>query len=384
MRPPKLLLAALPAVLLLPSCGDSGGNAKSAASEPVAVTLTENGCDPTTLSATGGTVTFAVKNDRADKAEFEILSKAPAILIEKFLESKAAGSFQVNLQDGSYEVICGAPSDTRAALTVTGQGATVELKVDKTALDAAVTAYTAYVLEQTQQLATGTKAFTDAVRAGDTEKAKSLYAQVRLPWERIEPVAELFPDSDGVIDSRADDFERKEADPDFTGFHALEYGLWANGTIGGAKVDLVSLANRLDTDIAELIGLVKGLEIQPQVMTNGAAALIEEAASTKITGEEERYSKTDLATFAANVEGSRKVFNLVEVMLQGVNKKLDDSITKDFKTVDDLLANYKDGTGYATYDKVTSGDRDRFKSSMASLSEDLAQITGSFGLEVSD
>ena len=68
----------------------------------------------------------------------------------------------------------------------------------------------------------------------------------------------------------------------------------------------------------------------------------------------------------------------------GVNKKLDDSITKDFKTVDDLLAKYKEGSGYASYDKVTNGDRDKFKSSMASLSEDLAQMSGSFGLEVAE
>jgi iron uptake system component EfeO len=382
MRSTKILLACLPVAVLVVGCSDDGG--ASAAPEPVTVTLTEAGCDPTTVAATGGTVTFAVKNDRADKAEFEILSKAPEILIEKFLESKAAGNFQVNLKAGEYEIICGAPSDTRAALTITGQGGVAVLKVDKTALDAAVTAYSAYVLEQTRALETGTKAFTDTVRAGDTEKAKLLYAQVRIPWERIEPVAELFPDSDGVIDSRADDFEKKEADPDFTGFHAIEYGLWANGTIGGTKVDLVALANRLDKDITELIALVKGLEIQPQVMTNGAAALIEEAANTKITGEEERYSKTDLVTFAANVEGSRKVFDLVEVLLKGVNKKADDNITKDFKTVDDLLAKYKEGTGYASYDKVTSSDRDKFKSSMASLSEDLALVSGSFGLEVAE
>ncbi|MEO8696016.1 MAG: iron uptake system protein EfeO [Acidimicrobiales bacterium] len=381
MRCTKILLAALPVAVLVAGCSDDGGGG-SAATEPVTVTLTDAGCDPTVVSATGGTVTFAVKNDRDSKAEFEILSKTPEILVEKFLESKAAGNFQVNLKAGSYEIICGAPSDTRAALTITGQGDVAVLKVDKAALDAAVTAYTAYVREQTKALETGTKAFTDAVRAGDTEKAKTLYAQVRIPWERIEPVAELFPDSDGVIDSRADDFEQKEADPEFTGFHAIEYGLWANGTIGGAKVDLVSLANGLDKDIAALIALVNGLEIQPQVMTNGAAALIEEAANTKITGEEERYSKTDLATFAANVEGARKVFDLVEVLLSGVNKKLDDSITKDFTTVDDLLAKYKEGAGYASYDKVTNGDRDKFKTSMASLSEDLAQVTGSFGLEV--
>jgi len=384
MQCSKILLAVLPVAVLVAGCSDDGGSGGGSAAEPVSVTLTEAGCDPTTVSATGGTVTFAVKNDRDAKAEFEILSKTPEILIEKFLASKAAGNFQVNLAAGSYEIICGAPSDTRAALTVTGDGGVAVLKVDKTALDAAVTAYTAYVREQTNALATGTKAFTDAVRAGDTEKAKTLYAQVRIPWERIEPVAELFPDSDGVIDSRADDFEKKEADSEFTGFHAIEYGLWSDGTINGAKVDLISLANRLDNDIAALIALVNGLEIQPQLMTNGAAALIEEAANTKITGEEERYSKTDLATFAANVEGSRKVFDLVEVLLNGVNKKLGDSITKDFKTVDDLLAKYKDDAGYASYDKVTSGDRDKFKSSMASLSEDLAQVTGSFGLEVAE
>ena len=384
MRSTKILLAVLPVAVLMAGCSDDGEGESAAAAGPVTVTLTEAGCDPTKVAATGGTVTFAVKNDRNAKAEFEIVSKTPEILIEKFLESKAAGSFQVNLKAGSYEIICGAPSDTRAALTITGDGGVAVLKVDKPALDAAVTAYTAYVREQTKALENGTKAFTDAVRAGDTDKAKTLYAQVRIPWERIEPVAELFPDSDGVIDSRADDFEKKEADPEFSGFHAIEYGLWANGTIGGAKVDLTALANRLDKDIAQLIALVNGLEIQPQVMTNGAAALIEEAANTKITGEEERYSKTDLTTFAANVEGSRKVFDLVDALLRGVDKELDDSIAKDFKTVDQLLAKYKDGSGFMTYDKVTSGDRDKFKSSMAPLSENLAQVSGSFGLEVAE
>ena len=103
---------------------------------------------------------------------------------------------------------------------------------------------------------------------------------------------------------------KAEADPDFTGFHALEYGLFAGG-----DVDMAALADRLDTDIQSLIGEVEVLEIQPQVMTNGAAALIEEAAQTKITGEEERYSGTDLVTLQANVDGANKVFVLVSPLL---------------------------------------------------------------------
>ncbi len=78
-----------------------------------------------------------------------------------------------------------------------------------------------------------------------------------MPWEAIEPVAELFPDSDAVIDSRADDFAKAEADPDFTGFHALEYGLWAQGTKDGATVDLKALADRLDKDMQDLLAKVE-------------------------------------------------------------------------------------------------------------------------------
>ena len=175
----------------------------------------------------------------------------PQIIAEEFLEAGKSGSYTVSLPAGQYQVICGAPSDPRADLVVTGEGGTTPAaaansKVDQAALAAAVTAYTAYVDEQTQKLTTGTKAFTDAVRAGDVAEAKALYANARVPWEEIEPVAELFPDCDAVIDSRADDFAKAEADPTFTGFHAIEYGLWAQGTKDGANVDLTALANGLD------------------------------------------------------------------------------------------------------------------------------------------
>ena len=170
-----------------------------------------------------------------------------------------------------------------------------------------------------------------------------------MPWEAIEPVAELFPDSDAVIDSRADDYDKAEADPDFSGFHALEYGLWAQGTINGATVDLTALADRLDSDIAELIAKVKTITIAPQVMTNGAGALIEEASQGKITGEEDRYSKTDLTTLAANVDGSQEIFNLLQPLITTANQQLATDLQASFDKVNAILAKYKqaDGTLHA-------------------------------------
>ena len=219
--------------------GSSGGTTAAAPAETatptptatVGLSLTETGCDPVTLTALAGAVTFNVDNARDAKAEFEILSATPKILTEEFLEPGASGSFTVDLVAGDYQVICGRPSDTRAAYTVTGEGRGATLKVDEAALTAAATAYKASVLEQADILAR-TAEFATAVESGDVEQAKALYAPGRIPWETIEPVAELFPDVDGAIDSRVDDHKGPD-DPEWTGWHRIEKGLWEDNSTEG-------------------------------------------------------------------------------------------------------------------------------------------------------
>ena len=70
-------------------------------------------------------------------------------------------------------------------------------------------------------------------RPENVEKAKALFAPTRINYEAIEPIAELFSDLDVSIDSRADDYEKAEADPAFPGFHRLEYGLWEKNSTEG-------------------------------------------------------------------------------------------------------------------------------------------------------
>ena len=196
---------------------------------------------------------------------------------------------------------------------MTGEGGAQQaLTVDPAALDAATKAYAAYVDQQVDQLVAGTTELVTAVKGGDVAAAKALYAPVRRPWERIEPVAELFPDSDAAIDSRVDDFSGPD-DPKFTGFHRIEKGLWEDGSTNG----LDTFADQLQTDVQSLATNVRSLQITPDVMVNGAAGLIEEAAQTKITGEEERYSRTDLDTFAANVDGAKVIYDTISPLLGG-------------------------------------------------------------------
>jgi iron uptake system component EfeO len=119
-------------------------------------------------------------------------------------------------------------------------------------------------------------------------------------------------------------------------------------------------------------------------MINGSAGLIEEAATGKITGDEERYAGTSLQTFAANVEGAREIIDLNADLLKDVDPDLYATIEKSFDDIEAGLAKYSNGDGtYKDYSTLTDADRAPLKAELAVLSENLSQVAAAFGLEVS-
>ena len=172
---------------------------------------------------------------------------------------------------GTYQMICGNTQAPKGALTVTG-GAAPSLPpnavVDQAKLDAARDGYATYVNEQVTDLVAKIGAFTAAVESGDLAGAKALYAPARIPWERIEPIAELFPDLDQAIDFREEDFDGGVEDPGFKGFHKIEKVLFKDGTTDG----LAPLAAELRANVAELKKRVDALVIDPRVMARARAS----------------------------------------------------------------------------------------------------------------
>ena len=57
-------------------------------------------------------------------------------------------------------------------------------------------------------------AFVAAIKSGDVERAKQLFATTREPYEAIEPVAESFGDLDPAIDARINDVDGRLHDVD--------------------------------------------------------------------------------------------------------------------------------------------------------------------------
>jgi len=374
--------------LVVAACGSSGSTTATsdttAGPQQVPVTLTDQGCDPAALRVDAGAVTFVITNSSSSRSEFEVRTAKPSIVGES--EGIAAGTtaeLDLDLQDGTYDLSCGTGDVYHDALVVgTGVGevasaTTVEGAADLTGV---VTAYTAYVDAQLDDLVSRTQALADATASGNLDTSRQTYGASRLPYERLEPIAELFPDLDGAMDAREDDFPQGVDDPTFTGWHRIEYLLYQQGDVAAAA----PFAKQLAADTVELQQQIAAITIDPGTMVNGAAGLIEEAAATKITGEEDRYSQLSLIDLAANVEGAKKIVELLTPLLQAANPTLLDAIDDDLIAFDSKLGAYESGEEqYLPYDQLTEADRDKLKASLAALSEDLSQIPGALGIEVS-
>ncbi|MFE6074524.1 iron uptake system protein EfeO [Paenibacillus sp. NPDC057886] len=230
----------------------------------------------------------------------------------------------------------------------------------------AVDGYRVFAIEQIDEFVKQTEKFTDAVKAGDLETAKSLYAPARMYYERIEPVAEALGDLDPNIDARDGDVEAA----DWRGFHRIEKALWEDKTTEG----MTEFADTLLSDAKLLRAKVETMDIDVSLMVTGAVELLNEVSSSKVTGEEERYSHTDLYDFAANVEGAREIYNLLKDDLAAKDKDLNQQIADRFDALEKELAPFKDGDGYVSYEKLKDEEVKKLSQNLDALAEPLSNM----------
>ncbi len=235
-------------------------------------------------------------------------------------------------------------------------------------LTAETTAYKQWVQGQIDLLLTDTEKFVGYLNAGNVAEAKKIYPLARMYFERSEPIAESFGDLDPRIDNREADLEKDEI---WTGFHAIEKILWTKNTTKGTE----KLGQQLINDIKELRAKIPTANVTGELMVQGSVDLLNEVSTTKITGEEEIFSKTDLYDFKANIEGAEKIFEIFTPKLQQKNPALVTDLTAKFKAVNDLLAKHKEGeNGYKLYTKLTKQDTKELAEAVNKLGEPLAQM----------
>ena len=257
------------------------------------------------------------------------------------------------------------PSEAEAQEEMQEQAAFFDIE-GSPELDRAAREYQDYVDGQSELLVDRAEEFVAAVKAGDVAEAKKLYAASRVPWERVEPIAEKFGTLDPEVDAREGDVPHKQ----WTGFHRIEQALWVENTTEGQD----EYADELMSDVRRLERKVDGVKLQASDPVFGAVELLNEVSATKITGEEERYSHTDLYDIAANVEGAKVAFDFVKPVIKRENPELVAEIEARFEDVERELEPYRRGDGWASYEKVDEGQRRELSQKIDALAEPLSRV----------
>lgn len=392
LRPLGITAGVALAAVALTGCvaNNPGGTTAAKSGTTITVAATDTSCTPSETSAPSGAVTFTMTNKGSDNSEFEILAADGLRIVseKENIGPGTTGSLTAQLTPGDYFAACipGLVGEgQRSKFTVTDSGKTVSASgTEKEQITAADKAYVGYIKDQTGQLVEGTRTFLAAYLAGDTATAKKLYPSVRAHYERIEPVAESFGALDPKLDNRAADLDEGEA---WTGWHRIEKDLFApTAAVPGSTTsygpltaaEKKAMGAKLTENTQQLYAEVTApsFTVGLDTIANGAVGLMDEVATSKITGEEETWSHTDLYDFQANLEGAQVAYEGVRAILLSRDKALAKELDTEFASLDKLLSHYGSlDTSYPSYTTLSTADKKALSDGVNALSEPLSKLT---------
>ena len=241
-------------------------------------------------------------------------------------------------------------------------------------LKQATSDYKTFVEGEIDQLLKDTEGFSETLKSGNLEEAKKQYPLIRMAYERSEPIAESFGESDVKIDYRLVDYmDENKSEDGWLGFHRIERIMWQDNTTEGTTA--YAYADQLVNDIKELKAKIATVKVTPDIMLTGAVDLLNEVATQKITGEEEVFSHTDLYDFRANIEGAEKIFELFKPLIQKKDAKLVKTLETEFKNVNGLLDKHMiDEKNYKSYTDLSEADTKELAEAVTKLGEPLSQM----------
>jgi iron uptake system component EfeO len=109
-------------------------------------------------------------------------------------------------------------------------------------------------------------------------------------------------------------------------------------------------------------------------LANGAKELLDEVATGKITGEEDRYSHTDLWDFAANLDGSKAAVQALRPVLEERAPALVSQLDSAFATVDVTLGKHRDGGGWRLHHTLSQAEQKELTDVINALAEPISKV----------
>src|ERR1700712_1917933 len=343
------------------------------------VTINAKSCEPNSITVPAGKNAFRIVNASDRAVEWEILD---GVFVVEERENIVPGLSQIinaNLQPGDYAITCGLLSNPRGTLHVTPTAesdAAAKARPSMVAFIGPLSEYRVYLSTQSSALIRPVTALHQAIESADLAAAQRAYTPARAAYQRIAPAAQRLAELDNGINARADYFEKRAQDPGFSGFHRIEFGLFSHKSVDG----LAPVVQKLQADIASLKQQLLAQTIAPEQLASMVVRNMRSLADIRSNGEEERYSHVDVTGFAANLEGTRKVIELLRPLLAKTSgallKKIDNATT----ALDDQLLLLKTDDGFKAYDQVSTEQRKQIADKAKALADALDGIDPALGL----
>nr|WP_230083547.1 MULTISPECIES: EfeM/EfeO family lipoprotein [Providencia] len=240
----------------------------------------------------------------------------------------------------------------------------------------AIQNYLAFVTNELGEMVEQLDILNQCLKKGHLAQAKSAYIQAHQHYETVRPIIMLFGNTDRTINPRADYFLGKEKDYRFTGFHLVEYQLFSQQDIKAA----LPAADEL---------LLKGRDLHKRVLTEtieipklvqASADFMEMILETKLAGQENIYSQSDLTDIAANAKGSQAI---IEVISPFVETKTLDQIKENDQKINKIVQSYQLAKGqYAPYSQLKRQDKMALYSLLTQQAELLATLRAQLDVDV--
>lgn len=219
-----------------------------------------------------------------------------------------------------------------------------------------------------------------ALKAGHDVSAKQAYIRAHYSYEVIRTIVVSFSHADNIINPHASYFYHGERSPKFTGFHRVEYAMFTDKNLA----DALKATQDLLRNIRDLKQRVAMETLPVAKLIQAAGDSIEMILNAKLGGNENRYSRSDLADIAANIESARHITSSLAPFLSAETST---TLKSQFATADEVLTRYRhsgcsSAECYADFEQLTTADRQLLFARLTRLAELLTTLRSELKIDV--
>ncbi len=285
----------------------------------------------------------------------------------------SSAHLRINLGSGTYRFVCAMEDED------TIRGPVVEVSgaprtrippvkpLTQADLVPATLVYERYVRSRLPALLHDVTALREAVDAGDRRAAETAWLSGHSGYERLGAAYGAFGKLDAAINGLPNGLSKGLHDPGWSGFHRIEYALWSAAPLTAARAPAAALV----TAVKALQRTMQTAQIDPAELAIRAHEISENALQFELTAKSDFGSHSNLATVAANLEGTATVLNAVRSLLLPRYPQFPRAVAALKRAQSDVAA-LEAGSQWPSLQAVSTAARERLNADLSELAELLA------------